>query len=948
MIASSYYAVFDTLLEGVQIISPDGVYLYVNETVAKHGRKAREEMIGAQMSDVYPGIEDTVVYKRIMDTMNNRQQQEFITAFQFPDGSERHFLIKLMPVDEGVMVMSWDVTDLKNNEILIAAYNEKIEKQIAATAAMLVEERKKVDAKLSNTIALSENLQAILDNSTDNVVLINPEHKVICLNKIMMEALKQYFNKEIQQGDDYRDFVIEQNKELYLQGFNEAIKGNTFVVENETVGDGFSIWFEYKVRPVYNNRNELLGVVLKAKNIDERKRRELEIIEREQKTQLYYRQLFLLNKINDIILTCQYKPELYKEVCDCIVKSGGYRLAWIGLRPLPGGSQVVKPVAAAGEVAYLDEITISLSDVRYKNGPTATVFRTGEIAITNNVHASAAFYPWLRMASKYGIAASLVLPLVVDEEVFATLNIYAHNTDAFDEHELDVLKRIAHNLSLAIKNIRVRRQKDDATYALNERVKEMSTIYYLNEYLKNDKQNRETLFKKIANLLPKGWQFNDECIARIHFDGIDYVSDNYSQPVNSLKKEFTLSNSKAGFIEVSYTADKSDSQNGAFLPEEYNLINIIAETIEVYLNKKLNQDALAKSEANLKSIFNNTDTGFMLLDNDGVVIAVNDRFISGYAVESGISIHVGDCFFKKLLPDRVQKVVDIVKSALIDRKHISYETQYTNEESTNYFKVDVVPVLNENIPIGVCFSATDITAIKKSENELKKVVDDLIARNRDLEQFSHILSHNVRAPLSSILGLTDLLKHPEAGDVTHMADGIEKSAMQLDTVIRELNTILQVKHSLSEAKALVDLDATLDGVRSMLQNVITEKSAIIEADFTKCHQVFAVPAYIKSVFYNLVSNALKYSRDNIVPHIQIHSNQDADTVVLAFSDNGKGIDVEKYKSKLFRMYQRFEYDTDGRGVGLFMVKTQVESMGGSIEVNSAPGAGTTFTIRFNK
>lgn len=586
MIASSYYAVFDTLLEGVQIISPEGVYLYVNETVARHGRKKREEMIGAQMADVYPGVEDTVVYKRIMDTMSNHQSQEFITVFQFADGTEGHFLIKLMSVYEGVMVMSWDITDIKNNEHLIAAYNEKIEKQIASATAMLVEERKRADAKLSDTISLSETLQAILDNSTDNVVLISPEHKVICFNKIMLEALKQYFNKEIKQGDDYRDFVIEQNKELYLQGFNEAINGNTFVVENETIGDGFSIWFEYKVQPVYNNRNELLGVVLKAKNIDERKRKELEIIEREQKTQLYYRQLFLLNKINDIILTCQYKPELYKEVCECIVKSGGYKLAWIGLKPLQGENQEVKAIAAAGEVAYLDEITISLSDVRYNHGPTATVLKTGEIAITNNVRHSASFFPWLEKASKHGIAASLVLPLMVEDEVFAALNIYADNAGAFDEHELEVLKRVAHNLSLAIKNIRVRRQKDAATYALNERVKEMSTIYYLNEYLKNDKQPRETLFKKIANLLPKGWQFVDECIARIHFDGVDYVSDNYSQPIHSLKKEFNLANGKTGYVEVAYTSDKTGNDDDVFLSEEYSLINIVAETIEVYLNKK--------------------------------------------------------------------------------------------------------------------------------------------------------------------------------------------------------------------------------------------------------------------------------------------------------------------------------------------------------------------------
>lgn len=948
MIASSYYTVFDRLLEGVQIISPEGVYLYVNETVLRHSGKAREEMCGFYMGDVYPHIEDTTLYKRIMDTMSNRHTQQFVTVFQFPDGREGQYLLKLLPVDEGVMIMSWDVTDFTNNSAVIAEHNEKIEAEIAQATAQLTEEKRKTDAKLSDTIALSETLQAILDNSTDNVALISPEHKVICFNKIIQQTFRQFFNKEIKQGDDYRDYVIDGNMELYLQGVNDAMAGNTFIVENETFGDGFSIWFEHRMKPVYNDRNELLGVVLRAKNIDKQKKRELEIIEREQKTQLYYRQLFLLNKINDIILTCQYKPELYKEVCDCIVKSGGYKLAWIGLKPLPVENQEVKAVAAAGEVGYLDEITISLSDIRYNTGPTATVMKTGEIAITNNVKASANFLPWLSMASKYGIAASLVLPLIVEGEVFAALNIYADNTDAFDEHELDVLKRVAHNLSLAIRNIRVRRQKDAATYALNERVKEMSTIFYLNEHLKDDKQSKKELFINIVNMLPKGWQYVDDCIARIHFDGVDYVSNNYTQPVNSLKKEFRLTNGKIGYVEVAYITDKSDNDGGAFLSEEYNLINIIAETIEVYLNKKLNQDALAKSEANLRSIFDNTDTGFMLMDNEGFVVAVNDRFTSGYAEESGISISVGDNFLKKLLPDRRDKVLEIVKKAMIERRNISYETQYSNGGNTNYYRIDVVPVLTENIAIGVCLSANDITAIKKSEMELKVVVNDLIARNRDLEQFSHILSHNVRAPLSTILGLTDLLKGSSMDDIGQLIEGVDHSAQQLDMVIKELNSILQVKHSLSEAKKLVDLDAIATEVKSLLQNVITEKSAIIETDFSDCQQVFAIPAYLKSVFYNLISNSLKYSRGAIAPHIKVHSRQDANSITLFFSDNGKGMDIERNKDKMFKMYQRFEYDIEGRGIGLFMVKTQVESMGGTIGVKSTPAVGTVFTITFNK
>lgn len=125
--------------------------------------------------------------------------------------------------------------------------------------------------------------QAILDNSPESIVLIGKNHEVLAYNKTIKEVLLQYFNREIKEGDFYYpDFVVESNQKLYLDGFESAINGIPFYVQNLTENENVSYWFEYKVIPVYNEK-ELLGVTLSAKNITTEKEAELKIIDLSEK-----------------------------------------------------------------------------------------------------------------------------------------------------------------------------------------------------------------------------------------------------------------------------------------------------------------------------------------------------------------------------------------------------------------------------------------------------------------------------------------------------------------------------------------------------------------------------------------------------------------------------------------------------------------------------------------
>ena len=170
----------------------------------------------------------------------------------------------------------------------------------------------------------------------------------------------------------------------------------------------------------------------------------------------------------------------------------------------------------------------------------------------------------------------------------------------------------------------------------------------------------------------------------------------------------------------------------------------------------------------------------------------------------------------------------------------------------------------------------------------------------------------------------------------------------LNETVAHLNEVVQVKTGALEKMTRVNLLPTITGVKSNINAMLKEKGAVCTLKISKSHAVQAVPAYLESILLNLFTNALKYSSPDRKPTINISSGLYKNYVVLKFSDNGQGIDLERHGKKLFGMYKTFHEHKDARGIGLFITKNQIESMNGKIEVTSEVGVGTTFTLYFEK
>ena len=241
----------------------------------------------------------------------------------------------------------------------------------------------------------------------------------------------------------------------------------------------------------------------------------------------------------------------------------------------------------------------------------------------------------------------------------------------------------------------------------------------------------------------------------------------------------------------------------------------------------------------------------------------------------------------------------------------------------------------------------DVSKRKKDEEEIKSFADELYKRNKELHEFGYIVSHNLRSPVANIMGTTTLLEldsdDPET--VNQCIKDLKSSINRLDDVIRDLSKILSVTDgSAAWSKETVDVKEILDNIITDLQTTIKHSGADIQIPKESCI-LHSHKAYLYSALFNLVGNAIKY-RSARKPEILIQIDQSALETKIRISDNGIGIDLIKHGEDLFKPYKRFATEIEGKGLGLFLVKSHVEALHGTINIESQVGVGTTFIITF--
>jgi signal transduction histidine kinase len=271
----------------------------------------------------------------------------------------------------------------------------------------------------------------------------------------------------------------------------------------------------------------------------------------------------------------------------------------------------------------------------------------------------------------------------------------------------------------------------------------------------------------------------------------------------------------------------------------------------------------------------------------------------------------------------------------------------TAKEHTIWVKMKAVADIDD---FGNCVTIKgimqDIDHRKNVETCLKSSLDFVSRKNERLQNFSYIVSHNLRSYASNLQFMVNL--HMEADsqdDRKEVFTHIKTISNSLNTTIEHLNEIVKLESEIDKEKSLIEFDLLFKNIVNALQSNITLADATIISDFTQCPYVYYLPAYLESIFHNLLTNALKYRDPERKAIIRCESKEMNGHTYLIFEDTGIGIDLKRHGEKMFGMYQTFHKHNDAHGIGLYITRNQVEALGGSIRVESEVNVGTKFIIR---
>jgi len=351
--------------------------------------------------------------------------------------------------------------------------------------------------------------------------------------------------------------------------------------------------------------------------------------------------------------------------------------------------------------------------------------------------------------------------------------------------------------------------------------------------------------------------------------------------------------------------------------------------------RKTTEENIKRNEMLLSQLFQNIPIATVMLDEVGKVQQTNKGFKETFGYESDEL--KGKNLNDLIVPEELRNEGIDLNNLITSSKTISVETvrRHKNGKLVSVI-IYGVPVMLNNQTIGIYGVYVDITERMRVEDELK-------TRNTELDNFVYKVSHDLRAPLSSILGLVNLAKLP--GNTDNPMDYIDIIGNKVEHLDHFIGDVLShsknLKMDLSVCK--VDLQAIIERTFTEL-NYLEGAQEIKRVIKIEGIDFYCDPWRLSEVFRNLISNAIKYRQLTIdTPEITIKVHIDNLRADISFSDNGIGID-EMNLTRIFEMFYRATEQSDGSGIGLYIVKNAIEKLGGQISVVSRPYQGTRFSI----
>ena len=361
-----------------------------------------------------------------------------------------------------------------------------------------------------------------------------------------------------------------------------------------------------------------------------------------------------------------------------------------------------------------------------------------------------------------------------------------------------------------------------------------------------------------------------------------------------------------------------------------------------------NRNELWKNEQLLKGIINNTSAAIFLKDTNGKYLLVNKRFANDFDLE--VEDIIGKTAFDIFPEEVAAKLVSNEAAIIASKEANTAEMTAVVKEGHKTMLTNKFPLLDEHYNVfAICGVATDFTEVKKSRTEQEILSLQLQQKNQQLLNFAHITSHNLRSPVSNLNSLLWLYKESQTEEEKALLfEKFETVIQNLSETLNELVDALKIQEDTGKKRESLLFEEVFKKVKDSMIGKIMETEAVVSYNFTKAPAIEYPRLYLESILQNLLSNSLKYRSPLRTPVIYAETLFENGILILKFKDNGLGIDLNRHSDKLFGLNKTFHRHEEAKGVGLFITKTQVEAMGGSITAISEVDKGSTFIIYFNK
>lgn len=430
----------------------------------------------------------------------------------------------------------------------------------------------------------------------------------------------------------------------------------------------------------------------------------------------------------------------------------------------------------------------------------------------------------------------------------------------------------------------------------------------------------------------------EEFVSRIHTDDREKLSIAAQRAINEgisyeMEIRIILPDGKSSWI---YTVGHASFDKDGKLAK---LVGIVQDVDK----RKRAEILLIESEQFFKALIQNSSDYVQTINSEAEIIYQSPTMarLTGYTPEE----RQGKSILDIIHPDDISYIESLKEEILREpSKPRTIELRIIHKNGAAvWLEVTVTNLLHQPGVNAFVINSRDITQRKEAEERLKNQNEELKKINSELDGFVYRASHDLRAPLSSILGLISISK--EEKDIRQKEEYLnmmEKSVKKLDLFIRNIidysrNARLQI--SVTPVRFDELISSIFDEYKYMERSTLIERKLTIEGNTDFYSDIFR----LKIIFSNIISNAIRYSNPRVNSFIRISINMTDANAVIHFEDNGAGIATESV-NRIFEMFYRASESNVGSGLGLYIVKEVVQALGGTIKVDSELGKGTTFIV----